>query len=79
MRRERGGPNGELDAGSKREHLVMSRLEEITARLDVLTRELESGETDDDRASELTREAAELATEALGELERRLRELAPDE
>ena len=57
----------------------MSRLEEITTRLDELTRELESGETDDVRAGELTREAAELANEALGELERRLRELVPDE
>jgi hypothetical protein len=57
----------------------VSRLEEITARLDELTRELNSGETDDERAGDLTREAAELANEALGELERRLRELAPDE
>jgi exonuclease VII small subunit len=57
----------------------VSRLEEISARLDELTRELEGGEIDDERAAALTREAAELANEALGELERRLQELAPDE
>jgi hypothetical protein len=52
----------------------MSRLGEITARLEAITRELETPDTDDERAGELTREAAALAAEAAEEVGRGLRE-----
>jgi hypothetical protein len=52
----------------------VSRLREITARLEEITRELASDDTDDERAGELTREAAALASEAAEEVSRSLRE-----
>ncbi|HKG36973.1 MAG TPA: hypothetical protein VKA89_11105 [Solirubrobacterales bacterium] len=55
----------------------MSRLAEITGRLQAITRELEAGVADE-VAEELTREAADLAAEAAEEVNRAMREL-PDE
>jgi hypothetical protein len=52
----------------------VTRLSEITTRLEEITRELGSEETDDDRAGELTREAAMLAAEASEEVSRSLRQ-----
>jgi hypothetical protein len=52
----------------------VTRLSEITTRLEEITRELGSEETDDERAGELTREAAMLAAEASEEVSRSLRQ-----
>ena len=52
----------------------MSRLPEITERLEQIARELGDEGTDDERAADLTREAATLAAEAADEAERRLRD-----
>ncbi len=57
----------------------MSRLGQITERLDAITAELSSPELDDERAVQLTREAAELAAEASQEVERTLAEASDDE
>jgi hypothetical protein len=55
----------------------MSRLEEITQRLEAITAELADPELDDERAGELTREAAQLAAEA-GEEANRLTQQAQE-
>jgi hypothetical protein len=52
----------------------MSRLREISERLQAIARELEGGEADDAHAAELAREAAELSSEAVEEANRRIRE-----
>jgi hypothetical protein len=52
----------------------MTRLSEITERLEAITRELQDPDTNDERAGELTREAAALAGEAAEEVTRGLRE-----
>ncbi len=52
----------------------MSRLREIAERLEAIARELEGGETGDERAGELAHEAAELSAEAIEEANRRMRE-----
>lgn len=52
----------------------MSRLREISERLDAIARELEGEEAGDERAGELAREAAELSAEAVEEANRRIRE-----
>ena len=57
----------------------MSRLEEITARLEQITTELSDSEIDDERAGELSKEAAGLAAEASEEVNRALREASSDE
>jgi hypothetical protein len=57
----------------------VSRLREVTERLEAIARELESGEAGDDRAAELTREAAELADEAVEEATRAVAESGSDE
>ena len=57
----------------------MSRLEQITERLRTIAVELADPELDDERAAQLTREAAELAAEASKEVERALREASEDE
>ena len=57
----------------------MSRLEEITARLEQITAELSDSEIDDERAGELSKEAAVLAAEASEEVNRALREASSDE
>ena len=57
----------------------MSRLEEITARLEQITAELSDPGIDDDRAGELSKEAAGLAAEASEEVNRALREASSDE
>ena len=57
----------------------MSRLREITARLEEIRRELEDGNPSDGRAGELTEEAADLAAEAVEQVNRRLRETAEEE
>ena len=51
-----------------------SRLREIAARLERIAGELEGTETGDPAATELAREAAELAAEAVEESNRRIRE-----
>ncbi len=51
----------------------MSRLAEISERLQAIAAEL-GGEADDERAAELAREAAELSAEAVEEANRRARE-----
>lgn len=56
----------------------MTRLEQITERLEAITAALGDDETDDERAAELTREAADLAAEAVEEVNRRLREAADE-
>ena len=56
----------------------MSRLQEITERLQAITRELEGGEPGEEQAGELTREAADLAAEVVEEVNRRLREAAAE-
>jgi hypothetical protein len=56
----------------------MSRLEQITERLRAITVELGEPELDDDRSAQLTREAAELSSEASQEVERALREASED-
>jgi uncharacterized membrane-anchored protein len=57
---------------------VTGRLREITARLEAITGELRDGDVGDERAAELTREAAELAAEAAEETNRLMREAEPD-
>jgi uncharacterized membrane-anchored protein len=57
---------------------VSDRLREITERLDAITRELRTGEIDDEGAAALTSEAAELAAEAAEETNRLIREAEPD-
>jgi uncharacterized membrane-anchored protein len=56
----------------------VSRLREITERLEAIAAELESGETGDARAGELAREAAELSAEAVEEANRRMREASSE-
>jgi hypothetical protein len=51
----------------------VSRLPEITERLQQIARELDSDETDDERAADLAREAAALAAEAAEEAGSRAR------
>jgi hypothetical protein len=57
----------------------LSRLEEIAARLEQITAELSASEIDDERAGELSKEAAALAAEASEEVNRALREASSDE
>jgi hypothetical protein len=57
----------------------VSRLEEITARLRAITTELSNPELEDERAGELTREAAGLAAEASEEVDRTLSQASQDE
>ena len=57
----------------------MSRLDQITERLSVITTELSDASLDEDRAGELTKEAAELAAEASREVDRALDEAPADE
>ncbi len=57
----------------------MTRLEQITDRLRQITAELSDPEVGDERAGELTKEAAELAAEASEEVNRALREASSDE
>jgi small-conductance mechanosensitive channel len=52
----------------------VSRLREISERLNAIARELEGEQTDDARAAELAREAAELSAEAVEQANRRIRE-----
>ena len=52
----------------------MSRLREISERLNAIARELEGEEADDARAAPLAQEAAELSAEAVEEANRRIRE-----
>ena len=53
----------------------MSRLGEISDRLQAIAAELGGAEAlDDERAAELAREAAELSAEAVEEANRRMRE-----
>jgi hypothetical protein len=52
----------------------VSRLGEISERLQAIATELEGSEAGDERAAELAREAAELAAEAVEEANRRVRE-----
>jgi uncharacterized membrane-anchored protein len=54
----------------------VSRLREVSERLAAIANELEAGDTDDARAAELAREAAELSAEAVEEANRRIRESA---
>jgi len=51
-------------------------LREIAERLETIARELESGESSDERAGELAHEAAELSAEAVEEANLRMREAA---
>lgn len=57
----------------------MSRLEQITERLQQITAELSDPGIDDERAGELSKEAAGLAAEASEEVNRALREASSDE
>ncbi len=57
----------------------MSRLAQITDRLRAITSELSDASLDEDRAAELTKEAAELAAEASREVDRALDEAPADE
>jgi exonuclease VII small subunit len=57
----------------------VSRLEQITERLQAITVELGDPELDDERGAQLTREAAELSGEASQEVERALRQASEDE
>jgi hypothetical protein len=52
----------------------MSRLAEISERLQAIAAELGGESLDDERAAELAREAAELSAEAVEEANRRMRE-----
>jgi hypothetical protein len=52
----------------------VTRLEEISARLNAIAGELEGPDVGDERAAELAREAAELSGEAVEEANRRIRE-----
>jgi hypothetical protein len=56
----------------------MNRLREITERLEQITRELAEGDPSEERAGALTQEAADLASEAVEEVNRRLREAAEE-
>ena len=56
----------------------MSDLRQTTERLNRIAMELADAEVSDERAEELAREAAELVGEAANELERALRESAPE-
>jgi hypothetical protein len=51
----------------------MSRLSEISERLQAIAAELGGEGADDERAAELAREAAELSAEAVEEANRRMR------
>ena len=53
---------------------MSERLAEITARLEAIAAELAAEDTGDERAGELTAEAADLAAEAVEEVNRALRE-----
>ena len=57
----------------------MSRLAEISERLRAITSALSGAELDEDKAAELTREAAELSSEATREVDRALEEAPADE
>jgi hypothetical protein len=57
----------------------LSRLEQITDRLRQIAGELSNDEIDDERAGELSKEAAGLAAEASEEVNRALREASSDE
>ena len=57
----------------------MSRLEQITERLQAITAKLSDPQLDDEQAGELTKEAGELAAEASEEVSRALREASADE
>ena len=52
----------------------MSRLREIAERLGAIAGELESADTEDERAKELANEVAELSAEAVEEANRGMRE-----
>jgi hypothetical protein len=52
----------------------VSRLREISERLNAIARELEGEVADDARAAALAQEAAELSAEAVEEANRRIRE-----
>ncbi len=52
----------------------MSRLREISERLQAIAAELEGEEAGGERAGELAHEAAELSAEAVEEANRRIRE-----
>jgi hypothetical protein len=52
----------------------MSRLREISDRLEVIAGELRGEVAGDEQAAELAREAAELSSEAVEETNRRIRE-----
>lgn len=54
---------------------MSGRLREISARLAAIATELEGADAGDERAGELAREAAELSAEAVGEANRRIREM----
>jgi hypothetical protein len=51
----------------------VSRLREISERLQAIAAELADEATDDERAAELAREGAELSAEAVEEANRRIR------
>jgi hypothetical protein len=57
----------------------VSRLEQITDRLRQIAGELSNDEIGDERAGELSKEAAGLAAEASEEVNRALREASSDE
>jgi hypothetical protein len=57
----------------------VSRLAEITERLEEITAALSDPGTGDERAAELTREAADLAAEAVEEVNRKLGDEAGEE
>jgi hypothetical protein len=57
----------------------VSRLEQITDRLQQIAAELSDRAIDDERAGGLTKEAAGLAAEASEEVNRALREASTDE
>ena len=57
----------------------MSRLAEITERLRAITGQLSDTGLDEERAAQLTKEAAELAAEASREVDRALEEAPADE
>jgi hypothetical protein len=57
----------------------VSDLELITERLRAISGQLSDPQLDDERAGELTKEAAELTAEASEEVNRALREASADE
>jgi hypothetical protein len=57
----------------------LTRLDEITERLQAITTALGDTQTGDEQAAELTREAAELTAEAVEEVDRRLGDEAGEE